>query len=77
MRVRVFIRQPRNVMISFNPPSANILRMDAGPGRFIGSSRPARGLKMRKRAMTTACAAHATMPMLLGESRTAQAPPSM
>ena len=54
----VSMNQPRNVMSSLRPPSAFIFLIDAGSGRFIGSSRWAREYKMRNRAMKTACAAH-------------------
>ena len=77
VKLLVSIRQPKNMMILHSPPSAIILRIDAGSGLLIGSRRPASGLKMRKRAMTTAYAARATILQFDDESRTAHAPSSM
>ena len=77
MKSLVLMRQPKNVMISFRPPSTVIFLMDAGSDHLIGSNRPVNGRKMRNRAITTAWDACWTILQLLELSSTAHAPSSI
>ena len=45
MNRQELVIHPRKVMVYLRPPSASILRIEAGYGRFIGSNAPAKGLK--------------------------------
>ena len=69
--------RPRKVMFSFRPPSANILRIEAGSGCLIGSNPPAKGLKMMNRDIKTALPTFETILPLIGESSTTVDPSSM
>ena len=47
LKRRVLIRHPKNVMISFNPPSAIIFRIETGSGCLIGSIKFMRGRRLK------------------------------